>query len=583
MSFSDFIPLLPEGAVWIIPLSLILLLAGWISSIAIAVKSKWLVLFALFPLTNPIAVIGLMYKSSTKSMIPIGFYALAFIVWFAGSNRSYKLESKRLVSYEAKLIEQGEPIKAADYVKPQANPNENVWEHPFLKPLATAGQPGEAGKVARESLDKTYQQLQLPKHRVKLSFDEPSPDRLPMLLPARKLIELSAGIKSQTNEETSEEVLPLTPAEAATSLKPIFDEIRPDIELLEEAIYRKVDAYPFAWEQGFHMQLPHLSKIRSFSQIAHMDSIIHSTLGNSDGSFESAKLAFQLSEIGDSDFLISRLVQMAQQAIALETLVSAQNNHLWNEPQWLEIRSTLDSINMIQLMPNSLRAERSMGRSSISPLLSQTWTDAMQTISNLDGGGPVQMEGILKFALDIVGTNFSKAFLAKQWRLCLEAYSFMIEDLEAAAKDSKSNPWKDVQISWADKNLKEYGMLAAMLLPALDIAQSKAVLHQAKVELAKITIDIERYYLQHKTYPKTLDSLVPDFAESVPLDPMNGIPFAYKQLSKDSFEVYSVGLNGKDEGGRNVKKHRRDEVAPPDDLLWVIGNATKDIPSYTIR
>src|SRR6056300_1379375 len=89
-SFTQFIQWLPEGATWIIPLTLILLLAGWISSIAIAVKSKWLALFAVFPLTNPIAVIGMMYKSMTKSMIPLGFYALALIVWFTGSSRSYK-------------------------------------------------------------------------------------------------------------------------------------------------------------------------------------------------------------------------------------------------------------------------------------------------------------------------------------------------------------------------------------------------------------------------------------------------------------------------------------------------------------
>ena len=582
-SFSYLIPLLPEGAAWIIPLSLILLLAGWISSIAIAVKSKWLVLFAVFPLTNPIAVIGMMYKSSAKSMIPIGFYALSLIIWFTGSSRSYKLESERLISYEAKLTESGEPIIAADYLTPQVNPNENVWEHPFLKPLATAGQPGKYGEEARKSLDKTYEQLQLPKHRVRLRYEETSPERLPMLLPVRKLTELSVGIKSEANQDTPEEEFPRSSTEAAKELKPYFDGIRPDIKLLEEAVYRKEDAYPFAWEQGFNLLLPHLSKMKAFSQIAHMDSIIHSTLGNSNNSFESAKLALKLSETGDSDILISRLVQIAQQTIALETLVSAQNHHSWNEAQWLEIRSMLDSINMIQLMPDSLRSERALGRSAINPLLTQNWTEAMRTMNNLDGGGPVQMEGLLKSALDIFGSNFSKAFLAKQWRLCLEAYTFMIEDLENAAEASKSQPWKDVQISWEDANLKKYGMFAGMLLPALDKAQSKAVLHQAKLELAKATIDIERYFLKHKTYPKTLGALVPDFVDSVPLDPMNGIRFAYKQLSKDSFEIYSTGLNGKDEGGRNVKKHRTDEAPPPDDLLWVIGTATKEIPPYTIK
>ena len=582
-SFTQLIPLLPEGAIWIIPLSLILLLAGWVSSIAIAVKSKSLALFALFPLTNPIAIMGMIYKNTSKSMIPIGLYALALMVWFTGSKRSYKLEFERLIAYETGLIEQGEPIKASDIPGPKVNPDENAWEHPFLKPLTMAGRPGKTDDVAREKLDEFYEPLQLPKHRVRLKYEETSPERLPMLLPARKLVELSVGIKLEANQATPKEDLPRSPIEAARALEPFFKTIQPDISLLAEAVYRKGDAYPFAWEQGFNLQLPHLNRMRAFSQIAHMDSIMHSTLGHSNESFESARLAFQLSETGDSDILISRLVQMAQQTIALDTLVAAQNHHVWKEAQWIEIRNKLDSINMIQLMPDSLRVERVMGRASIRPLLEQTWSDAMHTIGNLGSGDRLPMKGMIKSALDFFGSNFSGAFLAKQWRLCQEAYSWMIDDLEKAAEASKSQAWKDVQITWDDANLRQYGLFAALLLPALEKALNKAILQQAKLELAKASIDIERYFLKNKVYPENLDALVPDYSDTIPLDPMSGISFTYKQLSKDSFEIYSVGWNGRDDDGKQAKKHRKDDTAPTDDFLWVIGDATKGIPPYTIH
>lgn len=582
-SFTQLIPLLPEGAIWIIPLSLILLIAGWMSSIAIAVKSKWLALFAIFPLTNPIAIMGMIYRNRSKSMIPIGLYALALMVWFTGSNRSYKIEFERLIAYEAGLIEQGEPIKPSDIPGPKVNADENVWEHPFLKPLTMAGRPGKIGDVAREKLDAFYEPLQLPKHRVRLKYEETSPERLPMFLPTRKLVELSVGIKLQANQATLTEDLPRSPIEAARALEPFFKTIQPDISLLAEAVYRKGDAYPFAWDQGFNLQLPHLTKMRDFSQIAHMDSIMHSTLGHSNESFKSAKLAFQLSETGDSDILISRLVQMAQQTIALDTLVAAQNHHVWNEAQWIEIRNKLDSINMIQLMPDSLRVERVMGRASISPLLEQTWSDAMHTIANMGSGDRLPIEGMVKSALDFFGSNFSGAFLTKQWRLCQEAYSLMIDDLEKAAEASKSQAWKDVQISWDDADLRQYGLFAALLLPALDKALNKAILQQAKLELAKASIDIELYFLKNKVYPENLDALVPGYTDSIPLDPMSGISFTYKQLSKDSFEIYSVGWNGRDDGGNRAKKHRKDDTVQTDDFLWVIGDATKGIPPYTIK
>ncbi|MBT5926568.1 MAG: hypothetical protein HOH33_08125 [Verrucomicrobia bacterium] len=582
-SFSQMIAWLPEGAVWIIPLSLTFLLAGWISSVVIAVKSKWLALFAVFPLTNPIAVIGLLYKNTTTAMLPVACYTLALMVWFLGSSRSYKIESERLVSYEAFLTEQGEPTSAADYVINPGNPKENAWEHPFLKPLASAGQPDKSGELAREQMDQKYEKLRLPKSQIKVKYEESSTDRLPLSMPSRKLHTQAIDLLIAENPETPKVELPKTSIKAAQVLERLFKDIAPDLNQLKEAVSRKNDIYPFAWEEGFQLLLPHLSKLRTFSQIAQMHSIAQSALTNQEASFESATLAFKLAEIGDTDILISRLVQMAQLTIALDTLVAAQNYHVWNGAQWAEMQNMLNSFDLIQLMPNSLRAERALGKSSLEPMLSQSWSDAMQTISNLDGSGATQMEGFMKSALDLFGSNFSRALLAKHWRLCQEAYSFMIADLEQAAEASKSQPWKDIQVSWADKNLKQYGLFASMLLPALDKAQSKAVLHQTKLELAKTAIDLERYFLKHQQYPETLDSLVPEFTNSTPQDPLTGTSYLYKRLTQDSFEIYSAGLNGKDEGGRNVKKHRKGEVPPPDDLLWVISKESENIPSYTMN
>ena len=155
--------------------------------------------------------------------------------------------------------------------------------------------------------------------------------------------------------------------------------------------------------------------------------------------------------------------------------------------------------------------------------------------------------------------------------------------IKKAAEASKSQAWKDVQISWNDADLRQYGLFAALLLPALDKALNKAILQQAKLELAKASIDIERYFLKNKVYPKNLDALVPVYTDTIPLDPMSGISFAYKQLSKDSFEIYSVGWNGRDDGGKQAKKNREDDTIPEDDFLWVIGDASKGIPPYTIK
>ena len=62
-------------------------------------------------------------------------------------------------------------------------------------------------------------------------------------------------------------------------------------------------------------------------------------------------------------------------------------------------------------------------------------------------------------------------------------------------------------------------------------------------------IALKRYELQHHQLPDTLDKLVPDFLESVPTDYMDGQPLRYRRNADGSFLLYSVGENGKDDGG----------------------------------
>ncbi len=67
--------------------------------------------------------------------------------------------------------------------------------------------------------------------------------------------------------------------------------------------------------------------------------------------------------------------------------------------------------------------------------------------------------------------------------------------------------------------------------------------------LAITAIALKRYELKHGDYPENLALLSPDFLPSVPLDPVNGNPLRYRKTGAGTFLLYSVGENGKDDGG----------------------------------
>ncbi len=77
-------------------------------------------------------------------------------------------------------------------------------------------------------------------------------------------------------------------------------------------------------------------------------------------------------------------------------------------------------------------------------------------------------------------------------------------------------------------------------------------------------IALKRYSLRHGKSAASLDALAPEFLSSVPIDYMDGKPLRYRLNADGSFTLYSVGEDGKDDGG--------DTTLPPDQMsiqyLW---------------
>ena len=87
-----------------------------------------------------------------------------------------------------------------------------------------------------------------------------------------------------------------------------------------------------------------------------------------------------------------------------------------------------------------------------------------------------------------------------------------------------------------------------------DVMSMSAVFDKVmKVEAAKqvaiTAIALKRYQLKHGNYPPDLITIVPEILSTVPLDPVDGQPLRYRPIADGTFLLYSVGENGKDDGG----------------------------------
>ena len=80
-------------------------------------------------------------------------------------------------------------------------------------------------------------------------------------------------------------------------------------------------------------------------------------------------------------------------------------------------------------------------------------------------------------------------------------------------------------------------------------AQSSAMIAGLRAAIAA-----ERYRLAQGMYPETIGAVVPEFLAEIPQDPITGGAIGYRRIENDAhgrgYLVYSVGPDGKDDGGR---------------------------------
>jgi hypothetical protein len=99
-------------------------------------------------------------------------------------------------------------------------------------------------------------------------------------------------------------------------------------------------------------------------------------------------------------------------------------------------------------------------------------------------------------------------------------------------------------------HLSPYNILVTIAVPNASRAWQALASTQTKVNQALLACALERCHLAQGHYPETLDALVPQYLENIPLDLINGEPLHYRRTDDGRFLLYSVGWNETDEGGK---------------------------------
>lgn len=100
---------------------------------------------------------------------------------------------------------------------------------------------------------------------------------------------------------------------------------------------------------------------------------------------------------------------------------------------------------------------------------------------------------------------------------------------------------------------------------ALQVVRNNLLRGQARFRLFLVELALEAHKMDRGSYPQSLAALNLQFAHGLPKDPFSGGDFVYRRQD-DAFQLYSVGPDRKDDGGKALSRLSGAGV-PPGDVL----------------
>jgi hypothetical protein len=265
-------------------------LVVWLVALVIGFRRRWWWgLILLMPLLYPFGLLVLILKRTRKMGWVVAAHALLVALWVAGGAYLKSREWHQLLAVEEALQARGKVLAPAMlHNAPEVVPERNVWDHPLLITLAEAGQSNfspddnifeyppskpDAGELARGRMEEEYAWIALPWAvsqglRFERAEETPSSVYNPLqifysLAWAQKYEEDLLQDESKVSEEPFEDLDSLLNA-----LEPTYAANQDRFRTFVEAMKREQDVYPYNFDKGPHMMLPHLAKLKALSQRA---------------------------------------------------------------------------------------------------------------------------------------------------------------------------------------------------------------------------------------------------------------------------------------------------------------------------
>lgn len=361
-----------------------------------------------------------------------------------------------------------------------------------------------------------------------------------------------------SKNEQAQEIL-----QSMETMQPVWDELR-------SAMKRPYCLYPAQYDRLpiYDISLPHLHEFPGIILLLRLSAICHLELGQAESALADLELGFHLSNSLKTDpWKASYLLRCQSDRLLTQAIWEGTSRHLWSAAQLERLQKVRTPGNEIAEVRRVLKCDRAKSIQSVDAERKQYRQFQVFWEEMRNDGNPLPA---LPYFLYLQGPQ--GWFELEKIKVCQRYDEFVPRVFDPVTERVSTNEIARISRLW-DGPARQHSFLyhsffAGLLALRLDSIAPTVAREQTTVDLAYLGCALERYFLDRKEYPAGLDDLMPQYVEKVPHDVLTGETYRYRLIDKEHFVVYSIGINGKDDGGIANNKPSNRVSMNEGDWIW---------------
>lgn len=323
--------------------------------------------------------------------------------------------------------------------------------------------------------------------------------------------------------------------------------------------------YPVDFSRGFAATMPHLRKVRQGARLLGLQTVLYAEDNHSQAATDTLLAGAALANsLQRESHLLSRLGLIACHGINLSAMEWSLSRTAFTDTQLASLMAALAESENLDGMAFALTGERTIVLGTFMAVRSGKYQ--LADFVWLDGQPFHRLLTEHRFIAKIIELGWRGfSFAQRDMLVSIELENSFVaaaqQPLEKRLAAATANARRAQQVP-------KYCLLTREILSPIDAAVKKDLCHLAQLRIAHTALAVERYRLAHGTLPENLSELVPALLPAVPRDPFTGEPLHYVRR-QPGFTVYSVGPDGRDDGGVKRKPGGR-EFEPGTDIPFTV-------------